>query len=46
MRDFDYELLVNTTDKDYSGEVFFNHKGDKCFIVIDSEREVSITPIE
>lgn len=39
----DYDLLVNTTDS-YSGKVMFNHKGDYCFFVVDSERDWSISP--
>lgn len=46
MRDFDYELLVNTTEADYSGKVLLNKKGKQCFFVIDSDREVTITPAE
>lgn len=41
-----YDLLVNTTDKDYSGTVMSKTKGGQVFFVIEGERDWSITPKE
>lgn len=41
-----YDLLVNTTEKDYSGKIMFNTDEPLAFFEIDAEREWSIKPAE
>lgn len=40
------ELLVNTTDQDYSGKIYFNIKDDGAFFEINAEREWEIKPVK
>lgn len=41
-----YDLLVNTTEKDYSGKIMFNTDKPYAFFQINAEREWSIKPAE
>lgn len=40
----DYDLLVNTTDENYSGKVMFDSKDDYAFFEIRASREWEIKP--
>lgn len=42
----DYDLLVNTTDENYSGKVMFDSKDDYAFFEIKASREWEIKPSE
>lgn len=44
--EYDCELLVNTTDNDYSGSVMFRCDSEYAFFVIEGEREWEIKPVE
>ncbi len=44
--DGDRDLLVNTSDDDYSGKVMLKCKGEYCFFEINSERDVTIQPVQ
>lgn len=44
--DMGYDLLVNTTDKDYSGKVMFDNKEEYVFFEIKASREWEIKPSE
>ena len=39
------DLLVNTTDPNYDGKVMIDFKGEPSFMVIDSERSVTVEPV-
>lgn len=41
-----YDLLVNTTEKDYSGKIMFNTDDPLVFFEIHATREWSIKPVE
>lgn len=41
-----HDLIVSTTDEDYSGNVMTKTKGGQVFFVIEGERDWSITPKE
>lgn len=44
--DSGYDLLVNTTDENYSGKVMFDSKDDYAFFEIKASREWEIKPSE
>jgi hypothetical protein len=39
------DLLVNTTDPNYDGKVMIDYEGEPAFMVIDSERSVTVEPV-
>lgn len=44
--DNDYDLLVNTTDENYSGKIMFENKGEYAFFEITASREWEIKPVK
>lgn len=44
--DSNYDLLVNTTDENYSGKVMFNSEKEYAFFEISASREWEIKPAE
>lgn len=42
---YDYDLLVNTTDENYSGKIMFNNGEKYGFFEINADRDWSIIPV-